>query len=229
MERLLKSLVSPVADAAAETRIRAIRGVYDIISDVYPISSRLFHRLAHATAIEMSKMEDGMRILEVATGSGELYRQLTLNNPQGLTFGVDLSPRMAQKTQKGIRSIAKQARSYCHAADVRNLPFRSSSFDRVFLCALLELLPDGAMADALCEVRRVLKPDGRMVLVCISQRDPRFNTLYAAGAALVPSFLGRLVERSVYELVPKLGFEILAQRNVRQLWYPSTVIVLRKV
>ncbi|MBL8234578.1 MAG: methyltransferase domain-containing protein [Bryobacterales bacterium] len=229
MERLVKALVSPVAGVAAETKIRAVRGVYDIISDVYPLSSRLFHRDAHATAIEMSEIENGMHILEVATGSGELYRQLTRKNAHGLTLGVDLSPRMAHKTQKGIHANGHPLRSYCNAADIRNLPFRTSSFDRVFVCILLELLPDETIWDALREVRRVLKPEGKLILVFISQRDPVFNAFYAAGSAMVPSFLGRLVEENVYEQIPDLGLEIVAKRHVRQLWYPSTIVTLRKV
>lgn len=226
MERILKALVSPVG-AAAEPKIRAVRGMYDLISDIYPLSSRLFHRDAHAAAIAMSEIKDGMKVLEVATGSGELFRQLTKNNTAGLTLGVDLSPRMASKTQRGLHGGA--ARAFCNAADIRSLPFRSASFDRVFVAMLLELLPDDTVWDAIRELCRVLKPDGRLIVVFISQRSPSFNSFYSFGASLMPSFLGRLVEDTFYDRASRFGLEIIAKKCVRQLWYPSTVVTMRKV
>ncbi len=44
-----------------------------------------------------SGIRDGMKVLEVATGSGEMFEHLVRVNPSGLTFGLDLSPNMASQ------------------------------------------------------------------------------------------------------------------------------------
>ena len=56
------------------------RRVYDRLSAVYPVSSMLFHSRAHRCALEASGVRDGMEVLEVATGSGEMFRRLVRAN-----------------------------------------------------------------------------------------------------------------------------------------------------
>jgi len=50
------------------------RRAYDRMSRVYGLSSSLLHSRAHQHAVNCSGIRDGMRILEVATGSGEMFR-----------------------------------------------------------------------------------------------------------------------------------------------------------
>ena len=53
--------------------------------------------------MDMSGIRDGMSVLEVATGSGEMFKRLVRANPSGRTIGVDLSPNMAARTQRIAR------------------------------------------------------------------------------------------------------------------------------
>ena len=61
------------------------RRLYDLVAGVYPISSKLFHAEAHKLALSLGGIRDGSRILEVATGSGEMFRHLARRNTRGLT------------------------------------------------------------------------------------------------------------------------------------------------
>ena len=47
------------------------RRVYDLLAGVYPLSTFLFHEKAHKVALSLAGIRDGMRVLEVATGSGD--------------------------------------------------------------------------------------------------------------------------------------------------------------
>jgi ubiquinone/menaquinone biosynthesis C-methylase UbiE len=67
------------------------RRVYDRLASVYPLSTALFHSRAHRCALEISGLRDGMLILEVATGSGEMFRRLVPANRSGFTLGVDFA------------------------------------------------------------------------------------------------------------------------------------------
>src|SRR5208337_2456893 len=116
------------------------RRVYDRMAAVYPVSTMLFHSRAHRCALEASGIADGMQVLEVATGSGEMFRRLVRANSTGATIGVDLSPNMAARTQRSARRKFPSAQTHCQAVDARHMPFRNESFDAVFCCYMLELL-----------------------------------------------------------------------------------------
>jgi ubiquinone/menaquinone biosynthesis C-methylase UbiE len=215
-------------DRLPETIASKTKHVYDVVSGVYPLSTYLFHSRAHRTALQMSGIRDGMRVLEVATGSGEMFRRLVQVNPRGQTIGFDLSPKMAAKTQREVRRDYPGARAQCHAVDARHLPFRDSSFDAVICCYLLELLSAEDIVLALGEVHRVLRPRGTFTLVCIGQNADVFNRVYKVAGSLAPAFWGRQVEERVPEWMRKCSFRLTGERMVRQGFYPSRVLTAAK-
>jgi ubiquinone/menaquinone biosynthesis C-methylase UbiE len=204
------------------------RKVYDHLSAVYPASTFFFHSRAHASAMRHSGIENGMQVLEIATGSGEMFRRLVKANPDGKTFGLDLSPNMAARTQRRARQEFPSAEAHCGAVDVRNMPFRKESFDAVVCCYLFELLAQEDIRLTLREINRVLRPGGRFSLVVIGQNAKVFNRLYGVCGSMVPAFWGRQVEKSVPNLINKAGLKIVKDEFVRQLGYPSRVLIARK-
>jgi ubiquinone/menaquinone biosynthesis C-methylase UbiE len=204
------------------------RKVYDHLSAVYPASTFFFHSRAHASAMRHSGIENGMQVLEIATGSGEMFRRLVKANPDGKTFGLDLSPNMAARTQRRARQEFPSAEAHCGAVDVRNMPFRKESFDAVVCCYLFELLAQDDIRLTLREINRVLRPGGRFSLVVIGQNANVFNRLYGVCGSLVPAFWGRQVEKSVPNLINKAGLKIVTDEFVKQLGYPSRVLIARK-
>jgi ubiquinone/menaquinone biosynthesis C-methylase UbiE len=204
------------------------RKVYDRLSAVYPLSTMFFHSRAHRCALESSGIRDGMRVLEVATGSGEMFRRLVRANGSGATIGVDLSPNMAARTQRVARTRFPAARTHCQAVDARHMPFRNESFDAILACYLLELLSGEDIVSTLREFRRVLRDRGNLTMVIIGQSTPAFNAIYKVLGKLAPAFWGRQVERRVPELIEAARFEIVHDRMVRQTFYPSRVLVARK-
>jgi ubiquinone/menaquinone biosynthesis C-methylase UbiE len=204
------------------------RRVYDRLAAVYPLSTMFFHSRAHRAALEVSGLRDGMKVLEVATGSGEMFRRLVRANNSGATFGVDLSPNMAARTQRIARKRFPAASTHCQAVDARNMPFRSDSFDAIFCCYLLELLSGDDIVSTLSEFRRILRSNGKVTLVLIGQNTMVFNAFYKVLGKIAPAFWGRQVEQRVPELIDSMRFEILHDRMVRQGFYPSRVLVARK-
>ena len=203
------------------------RRVYDVLSSVYPLSTFFFHSKAHSCALRHSGIRNGMRVLEVATGSGEMFRRLVRSNRTGETFGLDLSPKMAARTLQQARREFPGTQTHCGAVDVRDLPFRDRSFDAVMCCYLLELLAREDITRTLDEIRRVLRPGGTFSLVVIGQNGPVFNRFYGVAGSLAPAFWGRQVESGVPEMVREAGFDILTDEFVRQGFYPSRVLVGR--
>jgi ubiquinone/menaquinone biosynthesis C-methylase UbiE len=204
------------------------RRVYDRMAFVYPISTYLFHSKAHQNAVELAGIRDGMRVLEIATGSGEMFRRLVKANPSGATVGLDLSPNMAARTLERVRKEFPEAKTQCKAVDARFMPFRDESFDAVVCCYLLELLSAADILVALQEIHRVLRKRGSFTLVLIGQNTEMFNQLYKVCGRIAPAFWGRQVEEGVPEIIESLDFRITGDRIVRQTFYPSRVLTARK-
>ena len=228
MPRIDESVSPWPATGLPATLAERTRRVYDRMAAVYPVSTMLFHSRAHRCALEASGLRDGMRVLEVATGSGEMFRRLVRANGGGSTIGVDLSPNMAARTQRAARRRFPSAQTHCHAVDARQMPFRSESFDAIFCCYLLELLSADDIVRTLGEFRRVLRDHGCLTVVLIGQNTAFFNSIYRVLGNVAPAFWGRQVERRAPELIESVRFRILEDRQVRQTLYPSRVLVARK-
>ncbi len=204
------------------------RRAYDRMSRVYGLTSSVLHSRAHQQALDNSGVRDGMRILEVATGSGEMLRRLVRANQNGMTLGIDLAPNMASLAQRKIRRRFPLSAAQCHAVDARSMPFRDGSFDLVVCCYLLELLSSEDIVRTVDEFHRVLRARGRLALVMISQGAASFNSLYRVLGKLAPAFWGRQVEERVPELIVASDFRIVSEQVVRQGFYPSRVLVAHK-
>ena len=206
----------------------ATRKVYDLVAGVYPLSTMLFHSVAHRAAMKHAGICNGMRVLEVATGSGEMLRRLVRANPEGLTCGVDLSPNMAARTQRQARRITGGEHAHCQAVDARRMPFKDASFDAVVCCYLLELVGGEDIMRMLYEIRRVLRPGGKFSLVTIGQNMPGFNAAYRVAGSLLPSFWGRQISGLVTDAMQSAEFTIVHDEHVQQGFYPSRVLVARR-
>lgn len=216
------------ADSDPAWRFDRVRRIYDRLALVYPVSTLLFHAAAHRRAVALSGIRDGMRVLEAATGSGEMFRRLVRVNPGGATVGFDLSPNMAARTQHRVRREFPGARTLCPAGDARFIPFRNETFDAVVCCYLLELLPAEDILLALGEFHRVLRRNGRLTLVAIGQNTEVFNRIYRLLGRVAPSFWGRQVDGRLSASLQATGFLILAEEHVRQGLYPSRILVAQK-
>ena len=228
----MSDLDYPLLLSRPETSHRTVadrtRRVYDQLARVYPLSTYFFHSKAHRCALEVSGIRDGMRVLEVATGSGEMFQRLVGANRNGETIGLDLSPKMAAQTQRRAQREYPGAVVQCQAVDARTMPFRDEVFDAVICCYLLELLSVQDIMTALREFRRVLKRRGTFTLVMIGESTEAFNRGYRLCGRLAPAFWGRQVEERVPEMIEATHFRILRDKKIRQGFYPSRVLCARK-
>jgi len=95
----------------------------------------------------------GRRVLELGCGTGEFTRRVARGGAE--LIALDLSPELLGKARTKVRAGARFVR-----ADATVLPFPTASFDAVYGCSILHHLDVEA---ALTEVRRVLRPGGRLV------------------------------------------------------------------
>ena len=99
------------------------------------------------------------RILDLATGSGDLAVELQRRCPQALVLGADFSLPMMREAQ--ARRFERLV-----AADGTNLPFQDGAFDVVTVAFGLRNM--ASWPGALAEMRRVLRPGGRLFVLDFS-------------------------------------------------------------
>lgn len=220
----LADTTTQLAPESATSASLLTRRIYDVLAPIYAVPTRLFHAYGHTAALEASAIQNGMRVLEVAMGSGEMFKRLVEVNPKGQTIGVDLSPKMAARSQGLARRIFPRVTAACQAADVRYLPYPDGQFDRVVCCYLFELLPTKDVQDTILELRRVLRPGGRLTTILIAQNKASFNAMYRVCSRVLPAFWGRQLDGYVAGLLPECGFEIDTDRHVQQFFYSSRIV-----
>lgn len=103
----------------------------------------------------------GPRILEVSFGTGYLLTQYA---GQFQTYAIDYNSTMATIAHDNLEQHKRQAS--LQLADVAALPYASASFDTVVNTMAFSGYPDAVQA--LTEMRRVLKPGGRLVMIDIN-------------------------------------------------------------
>ncbi len=136
---------------------------------------------------EMLRPESGERVLEIGPGTG--YYTLDMADwvgPDGRVEIFDLQQEFldhvgGQAAERGLANVVPTC------GDATALPYEDSSMDAVVLTAVLGEIPD--TGTALREIRRVLKPGGRLVVGELFG-DPHFTTRaslerQATGAGLV--------------------------------------------
>jgi ubiquinone/menaquinone biosynthesis C-methylase UbiE len=137
---------------------------YDLLAG----SEKKFVRLG----LEMLDPQPDERILEIGFGTGYAQQRLIPATHNGLSIGVDLSPGMARIAQRRLigAGLADLASFVC--SDSLPLPFQPRQFNAIFSSFTLELFDTPLLPKLLSECRRVLKPEGRLVLVALSKDQP---------------------------------------------------------
>jgi ubiquinone/menaquinone biosynthesis C-methylase UbiE len=125
--------------------------------------------------VEAARVQPGMRVLDVACGTGEPAISLAaLLAGNGEVVGVDISPaplKIAEEraSQRGLSNVTFQK------TDAQELPFPDNSFDCI--TSRLGIMFFSDLPRALSEMRRVLKPEGRAILLVWGPfQQPYFHT-----------------------------------------------------
>jgi ubiquinone/menaquinone biosynthesis C-methylase UbiE len=137
------------------------------------------------TIVAEARVEPGMQVLDIASGSGEpAISVATLLNGTGHVVATDVSPaplKVAEQRagERGLRNIEFRP------ADVHQLPFPDATFDRV-LCRLGVMFFSEPPC-AFGEIRRVLKPRGRATLLAWGpMQQPYFETTIGTLLEMLP-------------------------------------------
>ena len=143
-------------------RKQGVAGVFGRAATTYDQVGPRFFSYFGRRLVTLAQIPSGAKVLDVATGRGAvLFSAAEGVGPQGHVTGIDLSQMMIQENREAIKRLGLQ-NVEAREMDAEYLAFPDESFDCVLCSFAIFFFPQ--LDRALSEMRRVLKPDGRIAV-----------------------------------------------------------------
>jgi demethylmenaquinone methyltransferase/2-methoxy-6-polyprenyl-1,4-benzoquinol methylase len=175
-------------------KARRIAGVFDSVASRYDLMNDLMsaglHRVWKRFTVEQSGLRPGHRVLDVAGGTADVAIQFARRvGAGGEVVLTDINPAMLARGRDRMLDAGLAAPAV--QCDAEQLPFADAHFDCVSVAFGLRNMT--RKDRALAEMRRVLKPGGRLLVLEFSRVWQPLQPLYDAYSLKVLPLLGKWV------------------------------------
>ncbi|WP_290653098.1 bifunctional demethylmenaquinone methyltransferase/2-methoxy-6-polyprenyl-1,4-benzoquinol methylase UbiE [Idiomarina sp.] len=168
----------------------SVAAKYDVMNDLMSMG---IHRLWKRYTIDCSGVRQGMKVLDIAGGTGDLTAQFARRvGPQGEVVLADINDAMLKVGRDKLRDKGHVGNIRYVQADAEQLPFDDNSFDIITIAFGLRNVTDKPAA--LRSMFRVLKPGGRLLVLEFSKPiTPALEQVYDFYSFNVLPKMGQLV------------------------------------
>lgn len=204
-------------------RVRAtlenIKKSYAKISKLYAIVESTFEKGLRVRGLKLLSVQEGEEVLEIGIGTGfSLVEIAKAVGEKGKAYGLDITPQMMEMTRERIEKTGLANRVELQEADARNMPYEDDKFDAVYIASTLELFDTPDIPRVLMEIKRVLKPSGRLCVASLT-KEGREGSLFLRFyewlhqkvpkyASCRPIYVEKSVEDARYEITNTEEFVI---------------------
>ena len=176
----------------------------DALLPGYDLLTRLLGmNRAYDTLIAQAELADGLRVLEIGCGTGNVTVRAKRANPGAELTGTDPDPRALVRAQRKAQGLTGIRFEHAYAQE---LPFADGEFDRVLSSMMLHHLDDDVKAGAAAEIHRVLRPGGTLHIVDIGGHMTAHDGFVARRMMRSPHVAGNLGD-AIPRLLTNVGFD----------------------
>jgi SAM-dependent methyltransferase len=127
------------------------------------------NRRINDLTIERLEIQPTDQVLDIGFGGGYTLPIMAALANIGKVHGVDFSESMVQLAEKRFTDLIRQGRIEIRVGDLGSLPYADGTFDKVCTVNTLYFWP--SPLENLREIRRVIKPGGRLVVAFRSRES----------------------------------------------------------
>ncbi len=149
-------------------------------------------------------LRPGEVVVDLGCGGGlDVFLAAQRVGPTGRAIGIDMTPEMLDLARRNAQKQGATNVEFHHAT-IDRLPLPSASVDCVISNCVINLAPDKAAVFA--EIRRVLRPGGRLAVSDIALKQPLPPALAASVAAYTGCIAGALPIDTYEQMLGDAGF-----------------------
>ena len=178
--------MGPVTHEAGTLEPDAVRSMFDRIAPAYDAMNRVMtvglDQRWRRLAVELV-VQPGDRVLDACCGTGDLA--LEAERQGGNVVGLDFSERMLERARRKSQTVEWLQ------GDLLALPFEDGSFDAATVGFGVRNVADLELG--LRELRRVLRPGGRLAILEITQPRGRLKPFFRLWFDRVVPLLGKVI------------------------------------
>ena len=159
-------------DVPWDEKVKHVKNVFDSVAEKYDLMNDVMsfgiHRLWKRFAIETAGVRPGMKVLDLAGGTGDLTKALARRvAPSGEVVLADINENMVNVGRRRLVDAGVAQWVDFTIANAEKLPFADNTFERITIAFGLRNVTDKAAA--LAEMARVLKPGGQALILEFSR------------------------------------------------------------
>ncbi|HSL21786.1 MAG TPA: class I SAM-dependent methyltransferase [Vicinamibacterales bacterium] len=134
-----------------------------------PLTKLIGAEKAGRALLDQAELRPSYRVLDVGCGTGTLALLVKRLHPQVEVIGLDPDPRALARARRKAERAGVSIRFEQGFSDALDHP--DGTFDRVFSSMMFHHLPRDERAPTLREIRRVLKPGGRLEMMDFAEPE----------------------------------------------------------
>lgn len=213
-------------------RVRGdIKETYAKLSKIYATVEGRFEKKLRERGLELLDVKEGEAVLEIGFGTGHSLVEIARSvGETGKACGIDLTPEMVELAKKRLEKEGLAERVELNKGDAREMPYRDRQFDGVYMAGTLELFDTPDIPRVLAEVKRVLKPTGRLVLASMTKEGHEGSRVLRSYEWIHRKFPRYASCRPIYveDSVRSAGFEIeIAEEVLLSGIFPMKIVVAK--